>query len=192
MGAGLQTAKDYRALAIGGEYPKFMKLIDGLEEAEARAKRLRAFFGLYEEKDVTAKKKAVKRYGGEIQYDKAVYDTPDDDGMSPLHHACEGGHLEIVKALCTKGAGKDRVDKWGRTPLFYAAAQKRVEVVKFLASVGADLNLGRVNTSGHSYMGQDETWGDTPLHRAAEKGHLDVVQVLVGAGADKDRVGMGA
>jgi len=196
MGAGLagiiQTPKDYRKMAIDGDERMFQQYVDSYEESERRANRMRRFFGIRENKDIMAKKKMVKKSGGKIQYDNSVWDTPDDDGKSPLHHACEGGYYQIVKILCEKGAGKDRLDAWGRTPLWYASAMKRVEVVKLLAQEGADLNLGRVNESGYTYAGYDETWGDAPLHRAAEKGHLDVVMALVQAGADKDRIGMGA
>jgi len=38
-------------------------------------------------------------------------------GMTPLHHACAEGHVEVAILLLELGADPDRLDKQGETPL---------------------------------------------------------------------------
>jgi ankyrin repeat protein len=41
----------------------------------------------------------------------------DYDGRTPLHLACEEGHLEVVKYLVSVGADINCQDRWGTTPM---------------------------------------------------------------------------
>ena len=122
-----------------------------------------------------------------------VFDVPDDDGCTALHHACMSGAQEIVRMLIEEKVRKDLLDKWGRTPLWYAASMKRLDVVRYLIDAKVDINKARVNDSGNEWLGRrndGKTFGETPLHRAAEKGHLDIVQALVKGNADLNNHGM--
>ena len=54
----------------------------------------------------------------------------DESGRTPLHYACENGHVEIVKYMMDNITDKNPRDKRGRTPLWYAAKSCHVDVLK--------------------------------------------------------------
>ena len=97
-------------------------------------------------------------------------------GRSPLHNACDGGHLELVEKLiddyhCDPIARDDE----GLTPLHVAALAGKEHVVKRL--------VGSYNCSVECRANNQ----NTPLHFAARRGHAHVVQVLLSElGADVD------
>ncbi|KAI1121892.1 hypothetical protein F5Y10DRAFT_287945 [Nemania abortiva] len=64
----------------------------------------------------------------------------DEYGMTALHHAAYGGHLETVRYLLTEGADPNRLDKFGETPLFCASKGGSRNVASILISRGADPN----------------------------------------------------
>jgi len=41
----------------------------------------------------------------------------DYDGRTPLHLACEEGHLNVVDYLISRGANINCEDRWGSSPL---------------------------------------------------------------------------
>jgi ankyrin repeat protein len=63
-----------------------------------------------------------------------------NDGNTPLHYACEGGNLEVVKFLIDSGADVSVAGNDGNTPLHYACEGGNLEVVKFLIDSGADVS----------------------------------------------------
>jgi len=84
--------------------------------------------------DLEALRKAV---AGGAQVDKA-----DDLGNTPLHYACNAGHVDVVQELLnTYGATVNAVNSAGDTPLHKAAARGHAEVVKALLAAGADTTL---------------------------------------------------
>nr|XP_028953887.1 phytochrome-interacting ankyrin-repeat protein 2-like isoform X1 [Malus domestica] len=62
-------------------------------------------------------------------------------GVTPLHLAAEGGHLDVMDELLERGANIDARTKGacGWTPLHSAAKERRREAVKFLVENGAFL-----------------------------------------------------
>ena len=59
---------------------------------------------------------------------------------TPLHYACEYGHLKIVKYLISKGANIEAKDRYSQTPLYFASQRNKAKVVQFLLYIGANKN----------------------------------------------------
>eukprot|EP00903_Cladosiphon_okamuranus_P009674 g9204.t2 len=110
----------------------------------------------------------------------------DEDGRTPLHWACAGGHQALVEYLAgLPGAVIDNRDEDGLTPLASAVAANKLVVAAFLLGKGADAKSRTV--SGQSVLhfhkahpeiirlllpylsvtdvNAQDKWGNTPLHR---------------------------
>lgn len=76
----------------------------------------------------------------------------DEDGRTALSHACEIGHLDVVKLLVQFNADPDVPDAWGNSALMYAAFSGHSQVLDFLvrAFKRLGLRLDRTNNAGHS------------------------------------------
>ena len=101
----------------------------------------------------------------------------DGYGLSPLHWACWSGSVELMKTLCSAGAGLNQKHKLYGTPLCVAALAGRAEIVATL------LNLRCEIQGSGLYVG-------TALHAACRHGHVDVVNVLLECGCNLDTVSM--
>ena len=98
----------------------------------------------------------------------------DDKNMTPLHHACLNGHIDIVKLLLTKKARTDcRQNSNHATPLHLASKHGHLEIVKCLLEFKNSVNDKMLN-------------GYTALHLAAEKGHSEIAKHLITKGAEID------
>jgi ankyrin repeat protein len=95
----------------------------------------------------------------------------DGHGRTPLHFACQSGHLDVAELLICSGAAVDAPARDGMTPLLWAAQEGHNGIVRRLLTAGAS-----VNRPDHA--------GRTALHRAAWRGHAAVVQQLLQGGAD--------
>ncbi|KAK4743514.1 hypothetical protein SAY87_001515 [Trapa incisa] len=84
---------------------------------------------------------------------------PKSKGVTPLHLAAEGGHLDVMDELLERGANIDARTKGacGWTPLHCAAKERKREAVKFLIENGAflpeDINDSRFNPPLHYCSG---------------------------------------
>ncbi|XP_041828553.1 uncharacterized protein LOC121631603 [Melanotaenia boesemani] len=76
----------------------------------------------------------------------------DEDGRTALSHACEMGHLDVVKLLVQFNADPEVSDTWGNSALMYAAFSGHSQVLEFLvrAFKRLGLRLDRTNNAGHS------------------------------------------
>lgn len=78
--------------------------------------------------------------------DIRLIDWPNDKGITPLHVACQKGHLDAVFTLVSLGASVEVEDDAGDTPLHYAASYGHLAVVSRLLHLGASAfaknNLG--------------------------------------------------
>jgi ankyrin repeat protein/Ca2+-binding EF-hand superfamily protein len=105
----------------------------------------------------------------------------DSTESTPLHWACEGGHLETVKLLVEAGASANIGGMWrGSTAVHLASRNGHVDVVKYLHSIGANMNA------------QDSWNYATPLILAAEGGHAETCAFLLDRRVDakvKDKFG---
>lgn len=107
----------------------------------------------------------------------APLESADDEGFTALHHAAEGNHVAIARALLNKGADTDaRSSRDGLTPLHIAAQLGNPDIVDALIRGGADVNA-------------TSTAGRTPLAQSAGAGgagNTAATTLLLGAGADPD------
>ena len=96
------------------------------------------------------------------------------NSRTPLHLACDGGHVDVARKLVTEyGADVNARDNDGDTPLALAAGFGKIEVVRMLISE-FHVNL---ETKGQ--------FGRTALHWACDSGEEDVARMLVSEfGAD--------
>jgi ankyrin repeat protein len=94
----------------------------------------------------------------------------DETGRTPLHWACRGVHIDVVKYLIGRGADVNVRDNAGITPLHSVASRGHVEAVRILIEKRARLEAV---TSG----------GATPLHLAAANGHMEIAALLAEKGA---------
>ncbi|KAJ4221452.1 hypothetical protein NW759_006698 [Fusarium solani] len=100
-------------------------------------------------------------------------DAEDSFGRTPLSHAAQKGHVDVVMGLLKAGAhvdADDSNDPTSQTPLAYAAQQGHKEVVRCLLEKKADINR-------KNYV------GSTPLALAAMGGHHAVLELLLEGGA---------
>jgi ankyrin repeat protein len=96
------------------------------------------------------------------------------DGVSPLHHACYHGNVNMVKLLVANGSQVDKTTAGFpfTTPLHWVCGGGpvcNVELVKSLLAAGADVHTASFD-------------GCTPLLFAAQDGQRDVVSVLIAGG----------
>jgi ankyrin repeat protein len=99
--------------------------------------------------------------------------------MTPIILAAEGGHLDAVKLLASKGADLEASARAnGATALSRAAQAGHEEVVRFLLDSGTGIEHADV-------------YGNTPLLMAASFCQLPVVKLLVARKANKTSANQG-
>ncbi|XP_068623156.1 uncharacterized protein [Battus philenor] len=106
----------------------------------------------------------------------AGVNVQDDNGYTPLHHACLRGHKDIVRLLLSVDALPCVVDKKGATPLHLAAWKGDSDIVSMLL----EHNNPPVN------IDQRTSDQETPLLIAAQFGYVEVVAQLLSRGADAE------
>ncbi|XP_061380809.1 uncharacterized protein LOC116774236 [Danaus plexippus] len=104
----------------------------------------------------------------------AGVNVQDDNGYTPLHHACLQGHKEIVSLLLNVGANPCVVDKMGATALHLASWKGDAETVAMLLAH----NNPKVDVN---QLTLDQ---ETALIMAAQYGFVSVVAQLIAKGAD--------
>lgn len=92
-----------------------------------------------------------------LQIDASLINANDEDGYCPLHRACHGNYVEMIKLLLMAGAPVDACTVDGWQPLHCAARWNCVESAAILLQNGADINA---RSNG----------GQTPLHLASTLG----------------------
>lgn len=82
---------------------------------------------------------------------------------TPLHEACTGGHVAVVKQLLQYMTDIDVVDSNGQTAAHLAAYHGESECLKALTSKGSNLTF-------------EDKLRRSPAHLAAMKNHPDVLR----------------
>ncbi|XP_003385934.1 PREDICTED: acyl-CoA-binding domain-containing protein 1-like [Amphimedon queenslandica] len=75
-------------------------------------------------------------------------ETKDENGMTPLHWACDRGYIDIVECLIQNGADVQAKDNDEQTPLHYATSCGHRDVALFLIKSGA--NVTAIDNTGQS------------------------------------------
>ncbi|URE37682.1 Ankyrin repeat [Musa troglodytarum] len=93
-------------------------------------------------------------------------------GVTPLHLAAQGGHINVMDELLERGANIDARTKGacGWTPLHIAAKERNKQAIKFLIENGAflppDINDNRFNPPLHYCPGLE--WAYEIKHKQEE------------------------
>lgn len=129
------------------------------------------------------------------------------NGMSLLHEAAIGGHLNVVKYLSTKGANVKAIDNLGRSPLDCTLENRAYDVTLFLFKMNSPINTNYGEDMGGSFLshalmdGQLEIakyclkngfnvnaklgyYSDSLLHNAVYGGHLNIIKYLISKNVD--------
>jgi ankyrin repeat protein len=101
-----------------------------------------------------------------VEKDAALVNSKDETGRTPLHWACRGVHIEVVKALAELGADVNARDANGVSPLHSVSSRGHVEAARVLLDRGASVEARMSD-------------GSTPLHLAAANGHVELAALLV-------------
>lgn len=99
---------------------------------------------------------------------KKAIDTQDEQGMTELHHACQSGDIETVKALIGKNANPNILSKRGRTPLLWAVIEGHIEIVRLLLKQKVDPNK---DINDHCFF--------SPLYCAIKKEFIEIAELLI-------------
>lgn len=98
--------------------------------------------------------------------------SPDSNGLYPLHYAALYGNNEVLKCLITQyGSNFNCVTSEKTTPLHFAARNGSLECVKILLDFNAPAN-------------EADQMGWTPLHYACYRGHTDIAMQLIRKGSN--------
>ena len=97
--------------------------------------------------------------------------TPDADGMTPLHWAAHWDELDVVRLLLAAGANAKASNRYRVTPLHEASLVSDAPMIEALLNAGANPNA--------SYGS-----GETPVMMAARTGNVEAVKILTEHGAD--------
>ena len=98
-------------------------------------------------------------------------DVANKGGLTPLHMAAHGGHIDATSALLAGGASTDAKTPAGQTPLHFAASVKKNEAV-IHALLGAGASASAKDSNGR-----------TPRMFASDEG---VAQVLASDSRKRD------
>lgn len=155
--------------AAGGHAPCTKMLIDHGAEVNAIARGTPEYLEKY--------KKMVE--DGTIQEDE-----PNVDGVTALHVAAQGGHLEVVDLLIESGADVTILDDEKRSPLLLAVKGNHGEVAKSLVKAGADPNTEYVDDAGKNHnllfdaiMVENDEFAILLIEKGADLYHTDEKKV---------------
>jgi ankyrin repeat protein len=110
-----------------------------------------------------------------IEKDPELVNARDKDGRTPLHWACRGVHLDVVKFLVENGADVNAEDSNKIVPLHSLATRNNAAAIAVLLENGADVDF-------------EDYGGNTALHYAAMSDATDAAEILLAAGANIEKI----
>lgn len=125
----------------------------------------------------------------EVLNNQPAINATDSAGMTPLHHACSLGAVEMVEALLKHGADPKLCSNDGRNALHHAVS---IPALCFSqsSSQGAvticPLTIPLLLASASLDINAIDATGETALHIAARNGLVGVIASLLQAGANPD------
>ncbi|OAD67551.1 hypothetical protein PHYBLDRAFT_189028, partial [Phycomyces blakesleeanus NRRL 1555(-)] len=84
--------------------------------------------------DVEKVRERVTKYNDSVN-------SKDDEGLTPLHHACDRGFPDMAEALIELGANINAQANTLETPLHYAYISEQLETAKILHNHQCDISL---------------------------------------------------
>lgn len=138
--------------------------------------------------DIHAQSKASHGYPEKlkkmIEEGQMIEDDQQADGVTGLHVAAQGGHLDMVKLLIAEGIDVSVKDEDGRTALSLAVAGNHAECAKVLVEAGADPNTPYVDEDGETHnllfdaiMVENEEFALLLIEKGADIYHVDEKKV---------------
>ena len=115
------------------------------------------------------------------EYPKDDIESKDSFGITPMHLACQEGHIEIIKILFEqKHCDLKYQANNGRTCLHAAISTGKLEVVEYISSIHKT-KMGFFYRLLHPFDSSalNDFGSSSVLHIAAELGQLNVVQYLI-------------
>ena len=111
-------------------------------------------------------------------------DEPHVDGVTALHVAAQGGHLDMVNLLIESGVDIAHLDDAGRSSLVMAVKGNYGEVAKVLVEAGSDPNTPYVDDDGDSHnllfdaiMVENDAFALLLISKGADIKHTDEKKV---------------
>ena len=92
------------------------------------------------------------------------------NGIIPLFHACEKGHIDCANLLLDHDSDIDAANRFGETPLYIACDRGHVDCTRLLIERGAQVDKAA-------------KLGRTPLHQSCQNGHIACARLLLEHGA---------
>lgn len=104
-----------------------------------------------EEEDLNAKTKKAKKYSyssrkskqSDVLREALIHidiNCVDAEGLTPLHHACYAGSIDMVEFLVSEGADITAQDLKGNSPLHVAARHGFTDIISMLREAGGDMH----------------------------------------------------
>jgi len=81
--------------------------------------------------------------GADVNVNRSFHEALAVPGVTPLHGAASGDHLEVARLLIASGARMDAKDKYGRSALQWAIWKKHRRIAELLRRSGAKPTQGK-------------------------------------------------
>jgi F-box protein 11 len=129
-----------------------------------------------------------------LRMNNSLVQLLDASGCSPLHVACDHGHVRAVNCLLVNGFNPGIINADGESPLQVANRKGYSNIPPIFATARGDLHVACANgdldlvtkfLDDGADVNDKNSMGVTPLHASAFAGNLKLAQLLISRGADQ-------